>query len=116
MGAYTGNGEVVSRSESVTSLKSFYWYGAHSIQQKCVQTVTRIAGVTKARADTFHSSRSMSMVSGGSGALAWIVADAEGTAVDVAVSQMDNSNLYEVIVTQSVYTAWHAKQNVRPIA
>ncbi len=115
MAAYTGNGEVVSVGESECCLKSFWWYGGHSIQQKCVQTVTRIAGVTKARADGFHSSRNMSAVCGGSDQYAWIIYDAEGDTTDVSVSQMDGSNLYEVIITQCHYTAWHANQNARTI-
>lgn len=113
MGYYTGNGEVTAIGESESSLKNFYWYGGHVIQQKCVRTTRRIAGVSKATAESYHSSRVMSAVGGGSGSLAWIVYDAEGTDIQYESRPIDGSNLYEVTESKSVYTAWHGNQNVR---
>ena len=113
MAGYTGEGEITASGESDTSLKNFWWGGAIVVQQKCVRTVTRIPGVTKTRADSFHSSRTMSGVSGGSGVYSWVVYDAEGTDIVVDVAQIGNSNLYDVTETKCVYTASIARQNTR---
>ena len=105
MGYYTGSGEVTGGGETDNLLKSFWWYGGYAVRQKCVTTVTRIAGVEKTTAQGYHSSANLTNVGGGSVDLAWIIYDAEGDRTNVSYSQIDGSNLYEVTITREDLTA-----------
>lgn len=105
MGYYTGSGETTGGGETDNLLKSFWWYGAYAVRQKCVTTVTRIAGVSEDAAKSYHSTTSLTNVGGGSGDEAWIIYDAEGSQEDVAYSQIGGSNLYEVTITRRDLTA-----------
>lgn len=115
MGYYTGNGVVVGGSESGRTLKSFYEWGAFAIRQKTVSSTLRKPGVSLATAQASHSADNLTAVSGGSGSLAWIIFDAEGTRTVVSYSQIADSNLYELNITTDTLSAWQASTNSRKI-
>lgn len=115
MGYYTGSGVTSGGGERGRTLKSFYEFGSFAVRQKCVTTTVRRSGVSLDTAKSFHSSDNLTAVGGGSGNLAWLIFDAEGTRKTVSYSQIADSNLYEVLVTTEVYNAWLSSNNTRRI-
>lgn len=115
MGYYSGNGVTSGGGESVRTLKSFYEWGSFAIRQKCVSETKRISGVSLASAMGYHSSDKMTAINGGTGALAWIIFDAEGTRTIVSYNQIGDSNLYEVNVTTEKYSAWQSSTTTRRV-
>lgn len=115
MGAYTGNGIVTSGGESTRTLKTFYEWGSFAIRQKCVSATTTYRGVEKATAQGMHGSDNLTAIEGGSGNLAWIIFDAEGTKTTVSYSQIADSNLYEVNVTVETLSAWKSSTATRRV-
>lgn len=115
MGYYTGNGVTASGGESSRTLKSFYEWGAFAIRQRCVSSTTKMSGVSLDRAKSYHSNESLTAVAGGSGSLAWIIFDAEGTRTTVSYNQISESNLYDVNVTTETYTAWQSSTASRRV-
>ncbi len=99
MGYYQGSGIVSGGGESTRPLKSFYEWGTFAIRQKSVTQTVKYPGVSKATAEGTHCGENLTAVNGGSGDLAWIIFDAEGTRTDVSYSQISDSNLYELYVT-----------------
>lgn len=115
MGAYTGNGIVTGGGESTRTLKTFYEWGSFAVRQKCVSVTTTYRGVEKATAQGMHGSDNLSAIEGGSGNLAWIIFDAEGTKTTVSYSQIADSNLYEVNVTVETLSAWQSSTASRRV-
>lgn len=113
MGYYTGSGIVTGGSETTRNLKSFYEWGSRAVRQKCVSSTTRKPGVALATAQAEHASDNLTAVAGGSGALAWIIFDAEGTRKLVSYAQIGDSNLYDLVVTNETYTAWLSSNTTR---
>ena len=56
-------------------------------------------------AKTVHVSENLTNINGGSGALAWIVFDANGTRSTPTYSQIGNSNLYELSTLNETLSA-----------
>ena len=115
MGYYTGNGVVTGGGESSRQLKSFYEWGAYAVRQKSVTQTTVKPGVSLATAKEEHSVDNLTAVSGGSGDLAWIIFDAEGTRKIVSYSQISDSNLYQLDITTETLTAWLSNSTTRYI-
>lgn len=115
MGYYSGSGVVTGGGETSRTLKSFYEWGAFCIRQKSVFSTTVKAGVSLATAQDQHSSENLTAVSGGSGNLAWIIFDAEGTRTTVSYSQINESNLYELSATTETLSAWQSSSTTRRI-
>ena len=105
MGYYQGSGIVTGGGESTRPLKAFYEWGSFAVRQKSVTQTVKYPGVSKTTAEGFHCSENLKAVNGGSGDLAWIIFDAEGTQTHVSYSQISDSNLYEVYVTTETLTA-----------
>ena len=115
MGYYTGNGVVVGGGEETHPLKSFYEWGAFAVRQKSIHSTVRKSGVSLATAQAAHASDSLTAVSGGSGTLAWIVFDAEGTRITVSYTQIDDSNLYDLSITTETLSAWKSSSTTRSL-
>lgn len=115
MGYYSGSGVVVGGSESGRTLKSFYEWGAFAIRQKTVSSTLRKPGVALSTAQAEHSADDLTAVNGGSGNLAWIIFDAEGTRKIVSYAQIGDSNLYELNITTETLSAWQSKTTSRTI-
>ena len=115
MGYYTGTGVVAGGSESGRTLKSFYEWGAFAIRQRTVSSTVRKPGVSLDEAKGEHSADNLTAVSGGSGSLAWIIFDAEGTRKVVSYSQIADSNLYELNITTETLSAGQASTASRTI-
>ena len=113
MGYYNGNGVVAGGGEQGRTLKSFYEWGSFAIRQKTVSSTRKYSGVSLATAQGFHSSDNLTAVTGGSGSLAWIIFDAEGTRILVSYSKIADSNLYEVNVTTETLSAWQSSTSTR---
>ena len=115
MGYYSGSGITKGGGETTRNLKSFYEWGSWAVRQKCVTSTNTKPGVSQATAQATHGVDNLSAVSGGSGDLAWIIFDAEGTRTTVAYSQIGDSNLYELNVTTETYNAYMASSGTRYI-
>lgn len=115
MGYYTGNGVITGGGESTRTLKSFYEWGAFAVRQKCVSETLHKAGVSLAVAQGTHATDNLTAVGGGSGTLAWIIFDAEGTRTTVSYAQIGESNLYELDVTTEQLSAWKSSTTTRDL-
>ena len=119
MGYYTGSGVVSGGGKSSRTLKSFYEWGAFAVRQTSVSETTRLPGVslTKAReaVDSNHNNDALSAVTGGTGNMAWIIYDAEGTEKRVSYSQIGDSNLYELNITTETLSAYQSNTGSRQI-
>lgn len=115
MGYYTGTGVTVGGGESTRTLKSFYEWGSYAVRQKCVSETVRKPGVSLATAKNEHATDNLTAVGGGSGSLAWVIFDAEGTRKIVSYSQIGESNLYELNVTTETLNAWQSSTTTRQI-
>lgn len=115
MGYYNGSGMVSNGGETTRTLKSFYEWGAFAIRQKSVYSTNTKPGVALATAQAAHASDNLTAVSGGSGNLAWIIFDAEGTRTTVNYMQISGSNLYELNVTTETLSAWQSSTTTRRI-
>lgn len=115
MGYYTGDGVVSGGGENTRTLKSFYEWGAFAIRQKSVYSTNTKPGVSLTTAQEAHASDNLTAVSGGSGTLAWIIYDAEGTKTTVNYMQISGSNLYELNVTTETLNAWKSSTQTRVI-
>ncbi len=115
MGYYTGDGFTSGGAESTRTLKSFYEWGGFAIRQKTVSSTVKKPGVSLADAQSVHTEDNLTAIAGGSGSLAWIIFDAEGTRTLVSYSQIGESNLYELDVTTERMNAWQSSTSVRRV-
>lgn len=115
MGYYTGNGVVSGGGENTRTLKSFYEWGAFAIRQKSVYSTNTKPGVSLTTAQGTHATDNLTAVNGGSGTLAWIIYDAEGTRTTINYMQISESNLYELNVTTETLSAWQSSTATRRI-
>lgn len=108
MGVYTGSGVVVGGGESITTLRTFSILGGGSfkVTQKNVYSTTRKSGVSLSTAQSAHESHNLSNINGGTGALAWIIFDAQGTRSTPTYSKIGDSNLYELNILSETLTAY----------
>ena len=98
MGYYTGAGVVVGGSDSISQFERYMWGGAHTVFQRCVETVTKKSGVSLKTAQV-ASEMNLSNATFWNGMLSWTSFNCKGTATDVAYSQIAGSNLYELTIT-----------------
>lgn len=98
MGYYTGSGIVSGGGEKYATLRTFAILGGGSFKviQKSVYSTTKKSGVSLETARAAHASENLTNVNGGSGTLAWIVFDANGTRSTPTYSKIGDSNLYEL--------------------
>lgn len=118
MGYYTGSGVTSNGGESTRTLRTWAILGAGnpmSVRQKTVTSVNRKSGVSLETAKANHTTESLTTVYGGSGLLAWIIFDAEGTRTIVGYSQIGDSNLYELTTTTETYSAWRSNDSGRSL-
>lgn len=107
MGYYTGSGVVVGGGEKYSTLRTFAILGGGSfkVTQKNVFSTVRSSGVSLSTAQNSKASENLTNVNGGSGNLAWIVFDANGTRVTPSYSRIGDSNLFDLDVTTETLTA-----------
>jgi len=116
MGYYNGNGVVVGGGQSTRMLKNMAGWGiAFAIRQKSVTVTVRKAGVSLATAQASQAVSNLTAITGGGGAAAWGIFDAEGSKKDVAYQQIADSNLYELNETTETLNAWQSSSNFRPV-
>lgn len=115
MGYAAGSEVITSGGESTRTLKSFYEWGAFAIRQKSVVTTKKYTGVSLATCQSYHASDNLTAINGGSGSLAWIIFDAEGTKTTVSYSQIGDSNLYDLTITTENLNAWQSSTHTRPV-
>lgn len=119
MGYYTGNGSTSGGGMQTRLLKSFYEWGAFAVRQKSRTSTNVKHGVSIETAQDAVNSSSyddkLTAVSGGSGTLAWIIYDAEGTRYTVSYSQINGSNLYDLVVTTETLNAYFSSNSTRYI-
>ena len=108
MGYYKGNGVVSGGGEAYSVLRTFAILGGGSfkVSQKNVYVNRRKSGVSLQQAQAEHESHDLHAVYGGSGTLAWIVFDAYGTRKTPTYSQIGDSNLYELNITEETLTSF----------
>lgn len=105
MGYYTGDGVVVGGSDTISQFERYVWGGAHTVFQRCVETVTKRSGVSLATAQNETSSMNLSNAIFWNNSLNWTSFNCKGTTKDVAYSQIAGSNLYELTITERTLTA-----------
>ena len=113
MGYYTGNGVVSGGGVSTRTLKSFYEWGSHAVRQRSRVSTVKKSGVSLATAQAATDSDDLTPVAGGSGALAWIIFDAEGDKISPSYSQIGDSNLYDLVITTERLTCYWSHGNPR---
>lgn len=108
MGYYNGSGVISGGGENYSVLRTFAILGGGSfkVSQKNVFVNRRMSGVSLQQAQEKHESHDLHAVYGGSGTLAWIVFDAKGTKMIPSYSQIGESNLYELNITEETLTAY----------
>lgn len=104
MGYYQGQGVVVSGGEQISLFGSLVYNGAHVVYQKTVSTVTRSAGVSLNEAKNKHSSCTLK-TSTFPFANIYPFVGCRGRRTDVSYSQIADSNLYDLNVTNSEMSA-----------
>ena len=104
MGYYTGSGVVVGGGEQVNQFGSLVYNGAHIVYQKTVSTVTKKAGVSLQTAQSEHSSCTL-RTSTFPFANIYPFVGCRGRKKDVSYSQIADSNLYELDITESEMSA-----------
>ena len=100
MGYYAGNGSVIGGGTSIDVFETFPYYGTHHIHQKVKTTRTRLAGVSFATAtsqayDGWCNMYSHTFISGG---IYYTSVNCYGTKRRSSYSQINDSNLYELVV------------------
>lgn len=108
MGVYTGSGIVTGGGESIRPIKNLWWYGSHTLLQKSVVKTTTKPGVLLATALSEHASSNLSPVADGTGDGAWVLYDVRGVRTSVNYSQIGDSNLYELTVTEETLSVKYA--------
>jgi len=114
MGYYSGSGVTTGGGETIRLFGSWAQNGdasVHNVYQKTISTVTTKRGVQLSTAQAETSSLSLSHKTFSWASLVpWI--GCKGTAKNVSYSQISDSNLYELVITNETYrvsdgtTAW----------
>lgn len=101
MGYYTGNGVVTGGGSSVGLYEHFFWFGAHNVYQRTNSSTNKKAGVSLSTAQAAQGSCDMQ-----SHQFSWSIANGtanhlspncKGSKSNVSYSQIDGSNLYELV-------------------
>ena len=101
MGYYTGSGVTTSGGESVNVIGEFWYWGMHyDIYQKRVKTMTRLPGVSLSSAKGHHGECNLQTKQLFSGNVYAWQSHCSGTVKEVSYSQIGDSNLYEVVITE----------------
>lgn len=104
MGYYNGNGVTTSGGDNIRVFGSLVYGGAHIVQQKTVSTVTRKSGVSLQTAQAEKSSLSLKTATfSWANIYPWV--GCCGTQKDVSYSQINGSNLYDLVITNKTMTA-----------
>ena len=116
MGYYNGNGVISGGGESISSIGSYVFpNGMHTVSQLTETTVTRKSGVSLSTAKSEHAEQNMSDIhdfyqtSSTTGGITFYkevnFPNAKGTRTTTSYSQIDNSNLYELSITNETLKA-----------
>ena len=104
MGYYTGSGVVTGGSKTIRPIKNLWWYGSHALLQKSEVQIKKYPGLPLTASSgtsvaSLSASSNLLPVTDGSGSAAWVLYDVRGTRTSVSYSQISDSNLFEVVVT-----------------
>ena len=99
MGAYQGNGIVSGGGSTTNMFQTMIWYGFHTCYQKKTTVNTVYPGVWITRAQQEVSAINMSHLAISSGNITRTYFNAKGTQKTATYTQINNSNLYELSVT-----------------
>ena len=116
MGYYKGKGVTSGGGESIASIGSYVFpNGTHTVSQLTVSTVTRLSGVSLATAKKAHAESNMSaihdwyQISSTTGGITFYkevnFPNAKGTRKTISYSQIGDSNLYELSITDETLKA-----------
>ena len=104
MGYYNGNGVTSGGGENIRQFGSLVYGGAHIVMQKTVSTVTRKSGVSLQTAQAERSSLALrTWTFPWADIYPWV--GCTGTQKDAAYTQIGDSNLYELTITNKTMTA-----------
>ena len=99
MGYYTGNGVVSGGAEEISIAQTALVGEVLNVFRKDVRSVVRKSGVSLATAQAAHASMTSQKAQLWDGSWFFWVASAKGTKKDVTYSQIGDSNLYELNIT-----------------
>ena len=116
MGYYQGNGVTSGGGESISSIGSYVFpNGTHMVSQRTRSTTTRLSGVSLGIAQNEHADFNMSAVHdyyqvwSTTGGVTYFkdvnFPNAKGTRKTVSYSQIADSNLYELSITNEDISA-----------
>lgn len=104
MGYYNGSGVTSNGGENIRQFGSLVYGGVHIVMQKTVSTVTRKSGVSLQTAQAERCELTLhSAVFSWANIYPWV--GCCGTQKDAAYSQIGDSNLYELTITNKTMTA-----------
>ena len=105
MGYYNGSGCVAGGGSTVSLFEHFIWYGTHNVYQLTDSVTTRKGGVSKATAQAEKGSIDMQTHQFTWGSAWHWSPNCKGRKKDVTYSQISDSNLYELTITEDVIKA-----------
>lgn len=104
MGYYTGNGVTNGGGESIRTIGTLVYQGAHIVMQKTVSTTIVKRGVSLDTAQSERCALSLATKTfDWANMYPWV--GCCGTQKDVAFQKINESNLYELTITNSTMTA-----------
>lgn len=104
MGYYSGNGVITGGGHNIRQFGSLVYGGAHIVMQKTVSAVTTKNGVSLATAQAETSSLALATKTfSWANIYPWV--GCCGTQKDVSYSQINGSNLYQLVITNKTMTA-----------
>jgi len=113
MGYYNGNGVTTGGGNSIQSLGTLVFNGVHNVWQRIVSETVKKAGVTKSTAQAETSSVNLTHhVFSWANLYPWV--NAKGTRKNAGYSQIGDSNLYELNITNETLSCsddgstWHS--------
>ncbi len=105
MGYYTGNGVTTAGGSSVALHEHFIWYGGHNVYQQTKATTTTKRGVSLATAKAEESDINMETYQFHWGGNWHWSPNCKGTRKQASYSQIGDSNLYELSITNETIRA-----------
>ena len=105
MGYYAGSGETTGGGSSVSLFEHFIFNGAHNVYQRTATSTNRKAGVLLQAAQAAQGSCSMQTHKFTFGSSWYWSANCKGTRTNVSYSQINGSNLYELVTAEETIQA-----------
>jgi len=105
MGYYSGNGVTSGGGSNCAPFQTYMWGGFHTVYQRTTSTVTRKSGVSLEVAQNEVGSCNLSSNTFYIGSSWYNSFNCKGTRKNVSYSQIGDTNLYELTITNETIQA-----------